>query len=103
MTFFSQLGRIQVKDDLDDLYLYNLDYRLPFWTAIPILTYQIIDERKDRNELHSQVRYNGNGLTEKQASILNESMKHFLQTFKESDTVGEALDDLKHFQSELVF
>lgn len=45
---------------------YNRCINKAFSYVIPLLTYVIIDETIDRNDFQSQVRYEGNGLTEKQ-------------------------------------
>lgn len=101
MICFSNLGPIRVKKPVKDLYLYNMCINKAFDFGIPLLTYAIIDERNDRNEFHSQVRYEGNGLTEKQAITLSKSLKHYLQTFNENSTLEEALKDIKAFQKSL--
>lgn len=100
MICFSHLGPIYIRPPVTDLYLFNLDFNIAF-PEIILLTYSIIDERKDRNEFHSQVRYGCNGLTEKQAKILSKSLEHYLQTCNVSSTIGEAFDELKKFQKNI--
>ena len=101
MICYSNLGPIRVKKPVKDLYLYNMCINRAFDFAIPLLTYAIIDESNDRNEFHSQVRYEGNGLTGKQAITLSKSLKHYLQTFNGNSTLEEALKDIKAFQKSL--
>lgn len=101
MICFSNLGPIRVKKPVKDLYLYNSCINTAFSFAIPLLTYAIIDDRNDRNEFHSQVRYEGNGLTEKQARKLSKSLKHYLQTCNTNSTLDDALKELKAFQKSL--
>lgn len=98
---FSHLGPINVKAPVEDLYLYNIDYAVPFSTAVPLLTYTINDPRTDRNEFHSMLRYHGNRIPEKHAGLLSDSLKHFLQTFKLTNTVGGALEEMKIFQAKI--
>ena len=98
MICFSNLGPVLVKKPVKDLYLYNMCINGAFSFAIPLLTYAIIDDRCDKNEFHSQIRYEGNGLTEKQAVLMQKSLKHYLQTCNTSSTLKEALDDIKSFQ-----
>lgn len=101
MICFSNLGPIRVKKPVKDLYLYNMCINGAFDFAIPLLTYAIIDEKNDRNEFHSQVRYEGNGLTEKQAITLSKSLKHYLQTCNVNNTLEQALKDIKDFQKSI--
>lgn len=98
MICFSNLGPIHVKKPVKDLYLYNMCINSAFDFAIPLLTYAIIDDKNDRNEFHSQIRYEGNGLTEKQAVLMQKSLKHYLQTCDTNRTLEEALNDIKSFQ-----
>ena len=95
MACFSILGPIFVKKPLVDLYLYNMIYTEMVSYAIPFLNYSIIDERNNRNELHSQPRYENNGLSKKQAIILSKSLEHYLQNFDTNNTISETLNDLK--------
>lgn len=98
MTCFSHMGPIRVTSPANDIYLYNKIFDRAFSFAIPLLTYAIVDEKTGRNEFHSQLRYNGNGLTEKQAVLLNESLRHFLQNCASNCTIGEAFKEIKSFQ-----
>ena len=50
MTCFSNLGPVYIKPPVTDLYLLNLDFKQAFPEMI-LITYAIIDERNDRNEL----------------------------------------------------
>lgn len=101
MICFSHLGPINVKPLVEDLYLNNIDYDVPFSNSVPLLTYSINDPRTDRNEFHSQLRYYGNCIPKEHADILNKSLQYFLQNFNTNNTIGEALDQLKQFQKKL--
>ncbi|KAK8845182.1 hypothetical protein M9Y10_021364 [Tritrichomonas musculus] len=101
MACFSMLGPIFVKKPLVDLYLFNMIYTEMVSYAIPFLNYSIIDERNNRNEFHSQPRYENNGLTKEQAIILSKSLGHYLQNFDTNNTISETLKDLKKFQNSL--
>lgn len=98
MTCFSHMGPIKVSKPATDLYLYNKIFDRAFTFAIPLLTYAIVDEKTDRNEFHTQLRYDGNGLTARQAELLNESLRHFLQNCATNCTIGEAFKEIKEFQ-----
>lgn len=101
MICFSNLGPVHVKKPVKDLYLSNMCVNAAFSWAIPLLTYEIIDERIDRNEFHSQVRYEGNGLTKKQILTLSKSLKHFLQTCDVNSSIQETYNDIVAFQKSL--
>lgn len=101
MICFSNLGPLKVKKPAVDAYLYNMAFRQPASFGIMLLTYAVIDEEKDRNELHSQVRYGGNGLTEKQSMMLSKSFEHYLKNVDQNRTVGEMFNELKAFQKTL--
>lgn len=101
MICFSNLGPVHVKKPVKDLYLSNMCVNAAFSWAIPLLTYAIIDDRIDRNEFHSQVRYEGNGLNKKQIVTLSKSLKHYLQTYNTSNSLQETYNDLLAFQKSL--
>lgn len=95
MICFSHLGPIYVGHPVTDLYLFNLDFNIAF-PEIILFTYSFIDERKDRNEFHSQVLIGCNCLTKKQAKILSKSLEYYLQECNVRSTIGEAFDELKN-------
>ncbi|KAK8845193.1 hypothetical protein M9Y10_021375 [Tritrichomonas musculus] len=97
MACFSMLGPIFVKKPLVDLYLFKKIYTEMVSYAIPFLNYSIIDERNNRNEFHSQPRYENDGLTKEQAIILSKPLGHYLQNFDTNNTISETLKDLKKF------
>lgn len=98
MACFSHMGPIRVESPAKEIYLYNKIFDRAFSFAIPLLTYAIIDQKKGKNEFHSQIRYDGNGLTERQAILLNESLKHFLQNCATNCTIFDAFKEIKAFQ-----
>ena len=101
MTCFSQLGPVQVSPPAEDVYITNICYNLRNLPTFPLLTYSVINEQTGKNELHSQFVYNSNGISKKKASILNASLRHYLQNFQGNDTIKDALQDLKSFQNSL--
>ncbi|KAK8842033.1 hypothetical protein M9Y10_026250 [Tritrichomonas musculus] len=94
---FSNLGPIQIKDPIKDLYLLNIDFNIVF-PYIILFTYSIIDEKNNRNDFHAQVRYECNGLTKEQSDNLSKLFKFYLQTVKTSNTIGEIFKEMKSFQ-----
>ena len=101
LTCFSHIGPLQLKSPAKDLYIYNFNNDVPFSFAIPLMTYALIDERTGRNEFHSNLRYKCNYISEKTANILNQSLRHYLQTFNPNDQIRDVLIDLKSFQRNL--
>lgn len=101
MICYSNLGPLKVVKPATDVYLYNMAFNQPLDFGIMLLTYAVIDQSKDRNEFHSQVRYGGNGLTEKQSMILSKSFEHYMKNVDQNRTVGEIFTELKNFQKDL--
>lgn len=102
IPFFSQLGMVKIKSPIRDIIIYDKNYNDVLFNETHIISYQIVDERNDRNEFHFFHRYNTNGISGCQSNLLLNSLKHFLQTFDENMTVHEALDDLKRFQQQFI-
>ena len=63
---------------------------------ICLLTYTI--EREKGKECIGQVRYPSSRVSHKDAEIISESMKYFLQNIPLTATVKQAVDALKEFQ-----
>lgn len=94
---FSNLGPVYVKDPVKDLYLFNLDFNIVF-PYIILFTYSVINEKNGKNDFHAQVRYECNGLTKYQSDNLSKLFKFYLQTAKNSNTIGEIFKEMKKFQ-----
>ena len=101
MTCFSHLGPVNVTSPADDLYIYNLSLDIPFSTAIPLLTYSIANEKTGQNELHAQLRHEGNRISHKKAKIINASFRHYLENYYGNELIRDAIKDLKAFQKSL--
>lgn len=102
MLCFNNLGALPVVEPVKDIYLYNQFYRGALSQAIPMMSYVIIDEKRNRHEFHSQVRYQCNGLTGKQIEVLSKSLKLYLQMVNPFNTISEIFNELKEFQKSML-
>lgn len=102
MLCFNNLGPIHVIEPVRDLYLYNQFFHGALNLAIPVLTYNIVDEKRHRDEFHSQVIYQCNGLTLKQTEVLSKSLKLYLQMAESFNTISEIYQELREFQKSLL-
>lgn len=102
LGFFSQLGMVKIKSPVRDIIIYDKNYNDILFNATHIISYQIVDNRNDRNEFHYFHRYNTNGINGWQSRLLLHSMKHFLQSFDEKMTIREAINDIQSFQKQYI-
>ena len=94
---FSNLGKIEIKEPLQDVLLTNINYNKALRNLFSLLTYSITDGKR-RNELVSHIRYNSSGLDERMSNLINHSIKYSLQNINENTTLLEALKLVKKYQ-----